>query len=54
MYGLRELVDQVRGAGLAIRIESVPQHARRLFGRLDLGLEEEPQGSGVFVEPQAS
>jgi SulP family sulfate permease len=51
MYGLRELVDQVRSADLTVRIEGVPQHARRLFGRLDLGLREVPEESGIFVEP---
>jgi SulP family sulfate permease len=53
MFGLRELVDQVRGADVTMRIEGVPQHARRLFGKLDLGLVEEREGCGTFVERQA-
>jgi SulP family sulfate permease len=46
MFGLRELVHQLRGAGVVIRFEGVPQHALRLFHKVDLGLVEEEQASG--------
>jgi SulP family sulfate permease len=54
MFGLRELVHQVRGAGVAIRIEEVPQHALRLFGKVDLGLVQEGSGrSWVLPRPRS-
>jgi sulfate permease, SulP family len=41
-YGLREMTDLVRGAGVVIRIVDVPEHARRVLEAIGGGTEEPP------------
>jgi SulP family sulfate permease len=41
-YGLKEMIEQVEGAGLGIRLEDVPEHARRVLEAIGVGTEGRP------------